>query len=181
MQSQLSYKLSHGEKRVGSAFMSAAVAQTTSCELVVFVVNGQKCALKVADVKRIVRAVKVTPWPNAPEIVLGVINCGGEIIPVFDLRRRLGFSPAEIGINDYMIIAGTTKRRSVLVAEVLVGVVEPLKSAIVGSDEVLDSPSGFEGALKLDGEIVFIYDLERFLSLKEEDKLDHALMSANGP
>jgi purine-binding chemotaxis protein CheW len=39
-------------------------------------------------VERIVRVVEVTPLPKAPEIVLGVVNVQGQIIPVINIRKR---------------------------------------------------------------------------------------------
>jgi purine-binding chemotaxis protein CheW len=55
--------------------------------LVNFNLDDQKYALFLSAVIRIIRVVEITSLPKAPEIVLGVINMHGLIIPV----REKGF------------------------------------------------------------------------------------------
>ena len=57
-------------------------------QLIVFTLNEQRYALYLSVVERIVRIVRITPLPKAPEIVSGVINVAGRIIPVLDTRKR---------------------------------------------------------------------------------------------
>ncbi|MBN1829042.1 MAG: chemotaxis protein CheW [Deltaproteobacteria bacterium] len=49
---------------------------------VVFTLDGNRYALSLSSVQRIVRVVEITPLPAAPEIVIGIINVQGKIIPV---------------------------------------------------------------------------------------------------
>lgn len=60
--------------------------------LVSFNLDDQKYALLLSAVIRIIRVVEITSLPKAPEIVLGVINMHGLIIPVFDIRKRFRLS-----------------------------------------------------------------------------------------
>jgi purine-binding chemotaxis protein CheW len=57
--------------------------------LVVFTLDDMQCALSLSKVERIERAVEISPLPMAPEIVLGIINIKGKIVPVVDLRKVL--------------------------------------------------------------------------------------------
>ncbi|MBF8302857.1 MAG: cheW40H-4 [Candidatus Dadabacteria bacterium] len=57
-------------------------------QLVVLTLDEQRYALHLSAVERIVRVVEVTPLPKAPEIVLGVVNVQGQIIPVINIRKR---------------------------------------------------------------------------------------------
>ena len=65
-------------------------------QLVVFRLNGQRYALPLAAVERIVCAVEVTPLPGAPPVVLGVINVAGCVLPVFNIRRRFLLPEREV-------------------------------------------------------------------------------------
>ncbi len=47
--------------------------------------------MKLEAVERIVRAVEVMRLPYSPEIVIGVVNVEGNILPVLNLRKRFGF------------------------------------------------------------------------------------------
>ncbi len=57
-------------------------------QLVVFAFDEQRYALHLSAVERIVRMVEITPLPKAPEIVLGVVNVQGRIVPIVNIRKR---------------------------------------------------------------------------------------------
>ena len=73
--------------------------------LVVFSIAGQRYALNLPVVERVLRMVEVSPLPKAPLIVLGVINFHGEIIPAIDIRRRFGHSPSHYGVTSSLLVA----------------------------------------------------------------------------
>src|SRR4051812_7313846 len=86
-------------------------------ELVVFVLDGQRYAVPLDKVERVIRAVEVTPLPNAPAIVCGVIDVGGSVLPVLSLRRRLRLPEHEIQPGDQFLIARMTGRSVALVID----------------------------------------------------------------
>jgi purine-binding chemotaxis protein CheW len=76
---------------------------------VVFTLDERRYALYLPAVERVVPAVEVTPLPNAPEVVLGVINVQGRIIPVINVRKRFGLRERDIEPNDRFILARTSR------------------------------------------------------------------------
>jgi len=75
-----------------------------SNQLVAFTLEGQSFALDLGTVHRVVRAIEVTPLPNAPDIILGVINVRGELATVVDLRHRFRMPTREIRPSDQFIL-----------------------------------------------------------------------------
>jgi len=65
----------------------------THIELACLEVRGQVYGVDVQQVREIVRAQALTPLPRAPELVEGVIDLRGVIVPVVDLGRALGGAP----------------------------------------------------------------------------------------
>ena len=61
-------------------------------QLVTFELLGEIFALPILDVREIIRPTNITPVPQAPGFVEGVINLRGQIIPVVDLRKRFGLA-----------------------------------------------------------------------------------------
>ena len=55
------------------------------------------------------------------------------------------------------------------------GVIEIDESLLVDSDQISSDIEQFQGVVKLDGDLVLIYDLEKFLSPNDEKLLDEAL------
>jgi len=67
--------------------------EETQIELACLEVRGQVYGVDVQQVREIVRAQALTPLPRAPELVEGVIDLRGVIVPVVDLGRALGGAP----------------------------------------------------------------------------------------
>lgn len=146
-------------------------------QLVVFTLNDRRYGLPLSAVQRIVRVVEVTSLPKAPEIVLGVVNVQGQVIPVINVRRRFGLPEREIALTDQMVIARTARRPVALVVDSVTGVLEYSERETVGAQDVLPDLSYVQGVVKLDDGLILIHDLDTFLSLEEEAHLDRALES----
>jgi purine-binding chemotaxis protein CheW len=144
-------------------------------KLVTFSLDDRKFALYVSAVQRIVQVVEVTALPKAPEIVIGIINMQGRVIPVFDIRRRFRLPPREVRLDDRMIVATTAKRTVALMVDSADDVIEILVERIISPEQILPGLEHVEGVMKTEEGMVLIHDLERFLSLPEEKALDEVL------
>jgi purine-binding chemotaxis protein CheW len=102
-------------------------------QLVVFLLEGQRYALRLAAVERVVRAVEITPLPQAPEIVLGMINVEGRIVPVVNMRNRFGRPERAIELSDQFIIARTSRRAVALVVDSVNEVVACTEAQVVAA------------------------------------------------
>lgn len=59
-------------------------------QVVVFQLADEEYAVDIGQSKQIIKVSKITPVPNTPDYVRGVINLRGQIVPVVDLRKRFG-------------------------------------------------------------------------------------------
>jgi purine-binding chemotaxis protein CheW len=73
-------------------------------QLVTFELFGEVFALPILDVREIIHLTAITPVPQAPQFVEGVINLRGQIIPVVDLRKRFGLSAQGAGENTRIVV-----------------------------------------------------------------------------
>ena len=60
-----------------------------------FEVGGQVYAIDVSQIREVVHWQAVTPLPNAPTLIEGVIDLRGSVVPVVDLGRALGLGPVK--------------------------------------------------------------------------------------
>lgn len=146
-----------------------------SLQLVPFLLDDCRYALHLDVVDRIIPAVELTPIPKAPEVVLGLINIRGKIIPVLNIRRRFRLPDRETELTDHFIIADTSKRTVALPADSVSGVIQIFEGEITEATDILPSLDYVEGVVKLKDGLLLIHDLENFLSLEEETTLDEAL------
>lgn len=143
--------------------------------LVVFVAGAQRYALPLAAVERALPMVAVSPLPKAPEIVLGVINLHGRIVPVVDVRRRLGLPSREYGMAGHLLVARTARRALALPTDEVVGVSEVPADAVRRPESVVPGIGHVAGIVALPDGVLLIHDLDTFLSLEEEGRLDEVL------
>ena len=59
-------------------------------QVVGFRIGNETYGVRIASVREIVRVPEITTVPSAPDLIEGVINPRGKIIPVMDLRKRFG-------------------------------------------------------------------------------------------
>ncbi len=143
--------------------------------LLVFSLDGQRYALALSCVERVVRVVEVTPLPEVPDAVSGVVNVQGRIIPVFNIRRRFQLPEREILLTDQLVIANTSRRTVALLVDETADVIERDMEKIIASENILPSIPYVEGVVKFEDGLILIHNLDTFLSLDEEKKLDAAM------
>jgi purine-binding chemotaxis protein CheW len=138
-------------------------------QFVVFRLESQEYAVVVEAVREIVEPMPVTPLPNTPVFVEGVISLRGEVIPVIDLRRRLQMPPAAPGAETRIMIAElpnqTVGVRVDGVAEVIKldeeRIVEPDPAFTVAGREYV------RGLVQAGARLVVVLDLPRLLLDRE--------------
>jgi purine-binding chemotaxis protein CheW len=143
--------------------------------LVMFRLNAQRYAFPLGIVERIVQAVEVSPLPKAPRIVLGVIDVEGRVLPVLDLRHRLGKPSRGVVSTDHFLIAHAGQRDVVLVIDEALDVIHSSDTVMVEPAGIAPGLEHLQGVVQLEDGLVFIHDLEKFLSLDEEHALAAAL------
>lgn len=149
-------------------------------EYVVICLDELRVALRLSVVERVIRAVYVSPLPEAPGIVAGVINVQGRVIPVIDMRRRFRLENRRMVLADRIVIAHTVRRPVALVADAVSGVFEYSEPDIIDADGILPGLAHVDGVAKLEEGLILIHDLNRFLSLDEESALECAMPPAGG-
>jgi len=143
-----------------------------SSQYFVFGLEDQRYAMALGSVLKVIRAVEFTFLPEAPENLLGLINLGGEIIPVLDIRKRFHLPNREIDLNDRIIICKGAARTIAFVADVVEGVVEFAPEELDEAVHILPEMEDYiEGVGKLNDDTVLIYDLDTMFSIQEIEGL----------
>jgi len=142
---------------------------------VVFTLENQRYAIRLSAVDKAVRMVEVTPLPKAPEIVIGAVNLRGLIIPVLNVRRRFRLPEREAGTGDHLLIARTARRTVALVVDEVHGTVEHSEQDVTETGNIVPGLEYVAGVIKFTDGMLFIHDLDEFLSLDEEEALTAAL------
>lgn len=142
-------------------------------QLIGFRIGRETFGVPIGLVREIVRMMKITAVPEAPDYVEGVINLRGRIIPVIDLRKRF----REPGI-------ASDKRNRILVAEMegrLVGLIVNAASEVlkIAQGEIDPPPELLQendfryvtGLGKRNGKLIILVDVQKLMTRGELGRL----------
>jgi purine-binding chemotaxis protein CheW len=147
-------------------------------ELLIFETGGIRCALPLSNVIKVESAAAVSPLPNVPDVVAGILNVHGRMLPVMDVRKRFGLPSREMALDDHLILARSARRELVLWVEQVFGVELCSRAPQADALTVLEKLPYLDGVTALEGNLILICDLEKFLSASEEQLLTKAMETA---
>ncbi|MBU1566069.1 MAG: chemotaxis protein CheW [Proteobacteria bacterium] len=133
-------------------------------KLLVFALSGLHCALPLSDIEQVLHSIQINPAPRAPEIVMGLINVRGHIIPVLNIRKLFRLAEVEISLNDQIIVGKAADLPIAIVVDTVIGVGEYNELDIINPNELYAEIEFLQGVTKLKGGVIYIYNLDKFFS-----------------
>ena len=146
---------------------------------VVFTLDDQKFALHLGAVEKIAQAAEIIPLPKAPDIVMGVINVQGRIVPVVNIRRRFRLSERDINVKDHFIVCRANQLNVAILVDAVLDIIECSEKDIIGQANILTDIEYIEGVVKSAEGMILIHDLDKFLSGKESDMISHMIQDSD--
>ena len=112
---------------------------------------------------------QITPVPNAPAAVEGVIYSRGQVIPAVNLRARFGFEKIPIALRTRLIVVNISGRTIGLIVDTAREFISIAPGSIQAPNESITGLSGkyLKGIATLSDRIILILDLEDIIDLSE--------------
>ncbi len=136
-------------------------------QLVSFQLGPEEYAIDILGVQEIIRMVEITHVPNAPHYVEGVVNLRGKVIPIINLRTRLGLSATEPTKDTRIVV--------VEVAHLILGfIVDSVEEVLRLPEEFIEPPPTagrggaddfHKGVGRVDGRLLILLDLDMLLGV----------------
>ena len=146
----------------------AVAAFATEQQVVVLRVHESDYAVPIGRVQEIVRVPEITPLPEAPAGVEGLINLRGRVLPVIDLPSRLGLGNAlRARTSRVVVVKGLEQRFELGLLVDGVSKVLRIGSADVEPPSELGNgahPNLIQGVAKLGEQLVLMLDLDNTLA-----------------
>ncbi len=162
-----------------------AGGEETPLDLLCFTLAEEEFAIDIEGVWEIVRMRPATEIPRVPSFIRGIISLRGAIVPVVDLRLRLGFEPPESALPSEKIIVASFDGKAVGMA------VDAVTSKVRVPPSNVDPPppvlgkaeAGFLlGVCRHQGRLISVLNTAAVLGLEQEDhfQADERLSSGGG-
>ncbi len=143
-------------------------------QLVSFTIGDEEYAIDILKVQEINKQLEITQIPNTPFYVKGIINLRGAVLPIVDLRAKLGITPKENDAETRIIVVELNNSQVGFIVdkvnEVLripASITEPPPKIITGDNEAI-----FNAVAKLEDRLIVLIDLEKAFTEKELSELE---------
>ncbi len=152
--------------------MSTETAMETT-QYLTFKLEGEVFAVEISKVREVLEYTTVTKVPRTPDFMSGVINLRGNVVPVVDMKLKLGMSTTEKTIDTCIIIVEVTVDGEQIVLGALADSVQEVVE--IEPDKIEPAPrlgtnlniEFLKGMGKRDDNFVMILDIDKVFSIKE--------------
>jgi purine-binding chemotaxis protein CheW len=144
-------------------------------DILTFDLEGQRYGLLSSTVAAVCRMVSLTALPKAPEIVKGVIDFRGVLVPVLNMRARFGLPARPAAHTDYLIVAHAGSRLAAVHVEQVPELVSIQAQDLEDIEKVVSGTAHLAGVARLADGLVLVHDLGSFLTQAESEELTEAV------
>lgn len=147
-------------------------------QFLTFIMSDEEYGVDILRVQEIRGWDSVTPIPNTPAYLKGVVNLRGMIVPIIDLRERFDLESVEYGSTTVVIVLKVVNEQSERIMGIVVDAVsdvynikpEDMKPAPDFGDDI--SIEFVQGLATISEKILILLDIDKMLNAKEINQID---------
>ncbi len=143
-------------------------------QLVGFKINNEEFGAELLKVREINKMEHVTKTPNAPDFVEGIVNLRGEVIPIINLRTRLGFPKKDEDKATRIIVVDLNNKPAGFIVDEVMEVLRMPENRIDPPSEFIYGVNSkfIKGIGKLEKRLIILIDLGKVLFENEVKELE---------
>lgn len=152
---------------------SMTIESNDLIQLVSFKLGNEEFGIDIGRVQEINMMMQLTKIPNSNPFIEGVVNLRGKIVPVVNLRERLGLSKKADDSKTKIIVSDINNKLIGYIVDEVNEVLRISKSIIEPTPEIISGVNSdlFEGVAKLEGRLLILLNLDKLLSSTEINQL----------
>jgi purine-binding chemotaxis protein CheW len=127
--------------------------------IVTFRIADRHFGVDVSTVREIRGWQPTTPLPNAAPHVLGVVNLRGIVLPVHDLRQRIGLGPTAVGPSSVVIVIAIGEQLAGILVDAVSDIVDVPESQLRAAPEMGGQDSQLLGLVVRNESVIVLPDL----------------------
>ncbi len=149
---------------------AASSVRAAAGKYLTFRLKNESYGIQVLKIREIIRLQPITPVPQMPAYIKGVLNLRGKIIPVIDLRVKFGLENiSDADHNCIIVVKIETQRTSSQIGLIVDAVEEVLNISASEIEAAPDFGTALDtafilGLAKIKGSVKTILDIDRVLT-----------------
>ena len=142
-------------------------------KVIIFELSGEHYAADITEVERILGYEQPTALPEAPDFVEGVINYEEKILPIINLAKKFKIGQDDNYETKKIIVVKKKEKKFGIIVDNVSEVTDVDETVIESAPKITASKERkyIRGLIKLEGNIVILLDLEKILSVEDEDSI----------
>ncbi|GAA0550258.1 purine-binding chemotaxis protein CheW [Rhizomicrobium palustre] len=151
-----------------------------SRQYITFFANGQEFAADIMAIREIRGWTDTTALPHVPHYVRGVINLRGIVLPVIDLKAKLGLGLTEASPKNVIIVVSWDNHTTGVLVDAVSDIVTVRSSDIQPPPDIMDATqdSYVDGIAVLDGRMVTLLATSHLMAMTENAAATAAIEAA---
>ncbi len=130
----------------------------------IFTIDNQYVAVAASVVEHVIRAVKPAYPLESPALIQGLINAGGDMIPLIDLRKQFGLAERPIRISDRIIRFRVCGFSAAFAVDEVMGVDTLYPEPAIDPETIYPEMRRYiSGVATVENRTVFIYDIDTLI------------------
>jgi purine-binding chemotaxis protein CheW len=136
-------------------------------EVISFRLGDEIYGVKIDYVREILKPLEITPVPRTPSYLKGVTSLRGEIIPVFDLKERLGLEGIQQDKKRRILILSIRNETIGAVIDEVLGVIKLLRESIDSTPTIITGIEAdfLEGISLVDNRFIGLLNVEEVMKI----------------
>jgi len=147
---------------------AASDADEEKIELLAFKLSNEEYVLDINRIKEIIRPVEITRVPRVPLYIKGIISLRGVIVPVYNLKNRLGLLETNEFSNDSqkrILIVNFDEELIGIIVDAVTGVVKINEDIIEPTPQIIKGVDAeyLKGVARTNNRLLILLNLDRVL------------------
>ena len=153
---------------------------STGTQFLTFRLSGEEYGVDILRVQEIKGYTAITPIPNAPAYVRGVMNLRGTVVPVFDLRCKFGMESHEYDRFTVIVVVNVGARVVGLVVDAVSDVLDFLPGCIEPAPDLGASvdTTVIRGIARHEEQLITLLDIDQVVGADVHASEDPATAAA---
>ncbi|WP_163970615.1 chemotaxis protein CheW [Oceanobacillus halotolerans] len=146
-------------------------------KVIVFMLNNQKFAVDIQQVRSIERIHNITEIPRSSQFIKGILELREEITPIIDLKDRLKIGEVNQSSESRVIVVSFNSIQIGLLVDSAKDVINVNPNKITSTPKYIGGISEMfiKGVAKLEDDLLILLDLDHILSLEEFNEVEEII------
>lgn len=146
---------------------SESAVDEEKIELLAFKLSDEEYVLDINRIKEIIRPVEITKVPRVPLYIKGIISLRGVIVPVYNLKKRLGLPEGDAADNSQnrILIVNFDEEFVGITADAVTGVVKINEDIIEPTPQIIKGVDAeyLKGVARINNKLLILLNLDKVL------------------